>query len=825
MSGLRSSRRLLRIRFDTRSWTGVVPLLGLLFATFVALIWYSNHQDETEKKATLERNLVAVVSEVENRLYSSRKYISFFIEQIERNQLDKDGVHKLSQSLFNDYSEVNQLVLLDAEVKPVWSVRRKGKVSNGVSKDTLEFIHGYIQQNRRRQNIFYTVPFQESDGNPAVAMVQIKYSPLRGTQYYVAIYAMGKLLENSVSERYSDMYEVAIKSDNFTQKVLTIEDQELDPSLTETMAVAAPGANFILSLQRYQEPWNPAVYSLAALFTAIIGGLTLMSWRLGQDMNRRRAIEKELQRAKEAADMASRAKSELLANVSHELRTPISAIQGFANILLDKGLSYGDRHNTVQAILRNSKNLLELINDILDLSKIEAGLLDIDKMTFTLGSEIAGVVSTCRGEAVRKGLYLDVKYHFPIPECIHSDPKRLRQILLNLLSNAIKFTETGGITLEVALADDSIAQHGKLLIRVRDTGIGIAHENQSGLFQSFNQADREISRKYGGTGLGLTLSRRLARALGGDLQLVASQPGQGSTFAVTIDPGPIQDSRILTSNSQLEQGGLQPIEMRDNTDLHGVHVLIVEDSPDNRTVYRRILAFAGAEVTLASHGREGVESALMQNYDVILMDIQMPEMDGYEATSSLRAAGYQGAILALTANALKGERERCLQAGCDDYLMKPVEPDALIKLVSLYARTDQRQGAKAALPQHSAMVGPTSEMIPEYGRGSAPIRSLYINDPRVAPVIPEYVRALPGRVGELRLAWQDQNSDRLRKLAHQIKGTSASYGFPQIAAEAEQLEEALMGDGFDSNKVKECLDKISNWVGLIEPVGNTSSLS
>ncbi|NLY02611.1 MAG: PAS domain-containing protein [Rhodopirellula sp.] len=392
------------------------------------------------------------------------------------------------------------------------------------------------------------------------------------------------------------------------------------------------------------------------------------------------------------AESATRAKSEFLANMSHEIRTPMTAILGFADYLLEEegvGVVSSHRVDAIQTIQRNGNYLLELINDILDLSKIEAGKLDIERSDCSPTKVLADVLALMRIRADAKKIGLELAYVGEIPEVIQSDPLRFRQILINLIGNAIKFTESGQVHVVAGL----LRTAGKptlLSIDITDTGVGLSAEQISRLFQPFSQADTSTTRKFGGSGLGLTISKRLAEKLGGDIA-VQSTPGKGSTFRVTIETGDFTGVRLLTDPAR-PTGEPQPPPPRSTSASVSLdcRVLLAEDGLDNQRLIALLLKRAGAEVSLAENGQVACESALAASdrgepFDVILMDMQMPVMDGYAATRHLRAEGYTGPIVALTAHAMADDRQKCLDAGCDDFATKPIDRPTLLEMIARYA--------------------------------------------------------------------------------------------------------------------------------------------
>ncbi len=423
------------------------------------------------------------------------------------------------------------------------------------------------------------------------------------------------------------------------------------------------------------------------LFSAIIRDITERKVEEGK----RQQIEETLRRAKETAEAASRAKSAFLANTSHEIRTPLGAVLGFAELLANGDTTEAERERYGEAIRRNGQLLSKVINDILDLSKIEAGRLSLERVPVPLHEVLSELDTLLSLKASEKGLRLIVSTAPDLPERVWTDPLRLRQVLLNVVGNAIKFTERGSVAIRVGIQERQ-GRREALAFTVSDTGRGITADQARTLFEPFTQADPSTTRKFGGTGLGLALSQRLAEALGGTIELVHSTPDEGSTFRITVDPGP-----VVTKTGSLHHGppvkAPKPVPGSTETlaaapstpasaiKLHGLRVLVAEDAADNRFLIDRLLKLAGAEVSMAVNGREAVEKAESGTYDVVLMDLQMPEMDGYEATSTLRSHGYLKPILALTAHALKDEKQRCLESGFDGHLSKPI--DRLLLLTSL----------------------------------------------------------------------------------------------------------------------------------------------
>jgi CheY-like chemotaxis protein len=352
-----------------------------------------------------------------------------------------------------------------------------------------------------------------------------------------------------------------------------------------------------------------------------------------------------------------------------------------------------DVRDYLATVSRNGEHLLQLINDILDLSKIEAHRLEIEQCEIPLTQVVDDIYGLMHGRAVGKGIALDVEYATDMPLTIKSDPTRLRQILVNLVGNAIKFTETGSVRIVISFNGEADAP--RLRFDIHDTGIGMSPGALQRLFKPFAQADASMTRRFGGTGLGLTISKRLAEMLGGDIT-VESRQNEGSCFSVTIGTGPI-DPTSLVKRDSVREAAPQPTtpnpQPQDQIRLDGVRVLIVEDGPDNQRLISAVLKRAGATFELADNGKIGVEKAWSAEteqtpFDLILMDMQMPVLDGYAAASRLRDEDYPRPIVALTAHAMEGEREKCLSAGCADYASKPINRQRLLKTVQRLVSAD-----------------------------------------------------------------------------------------------------------------------------------------
>lgn len=489
----------------------------------------------------------------------------------------------------------------------------------------------------------------------------------------------------------------------------------------------------------------------------------------------------DIAKARDDAEQANQAKSSFLANMSHEIRTPLTSIIGFAECCLDSSQSMQQRFEAISTIISNGNHLLHIINDVLDISKIEAGKLDIENKPISLTDLIQEVNMLIKVLAFEKNLPFSVNSTFPLPKEISIDQLRLKQILLNLCSNAIKFTEQGNVTLNISYQEKT----GNLSFEIVDTGIGMTKEQLDKILDPFQQADASITRKYGGTGLGLTLSKKLTKMLGGSLTM-ESKLNIGSRFTVEFKLGDMSESNYIYDANYDALNTSKVMTAQDIPNVSG-KILVAEDNKDIQALIKLLIQKVGAELTIVGNGQQAIDKALESEFDLIFLDIQMPVMSGIDALQQLRAKNYNKPIIAMTANVMQKDRDECFAAGFDGFVSKPINK------VELYsAITDHLKDSEIVIEEDCFITS-----------------SLLIEEPQIIELVDAFLVRIPEILDMINDALLNEDWDEFSDQIHQMKGLGGAFGYSILTEISQKIEFVLTTHDYKQvNDLTENLNKL-----------------
>jgi len=562
----------------------------------------------------------------------------------------------------------------------------------------------------------------------------------------------GQSAQIEAAERYL-LGEDATANKIMLEQVIPIQNTVI-LALTDIIKIQKQSAerHFNYSLNRFNRLYYSAISmgSMAILLILVIAIIVV---------RRTVKIESSLSDSRDAAQQATEQKSQFLANMSHEIRTPLAAVIGFAASLLEDDISDKESKYCKQRIINNGQHLAQLINDILDFSKIEAGLLAIETIPVSVVDLVLDIKSLLGHIAKEKGLEFRLNFKYPLPSMIETDPTRLRQIILNLCSNAIKFTERGRISLDVSYDQN----HQHLHIGVSDTGIGMSETEQQHLFEFFAQADISTSRKYGGTGLGLSISNQLAHLLDGDISC-KSVPGEGSQFVLVISAKQVSGTAIIHTLD--EQKNISNNNQNSKIPALSGKILLAEDGKDNQAIVKLMLRRTGVLLDIVENGKQVLETLSDKTYDLILMDMQMPEMGGAEALKHIRESGNKTPVVMLTANAMQDEQQRCNDLGANEFLTKPI--DKLRFYQTLATLLNAAESNEIITQDSDEQYDSDFEIIRE-----------------------QFLVELPGCMSKIKQNFKHSNFKQAGFEIHRLKGLGTSLGFSEITRLSREIENLM----------------------------------
>lgn len=728
-----------------------------------ALEYYLKYK-EINNEGSVNKGIGDVLLQM-GRLNEAFSNYEISLEQY-RNENDTLGIALIRNSLGDAHLAANQAKEALASFSEAYTIARRSNIQysigysmRGIAEShlrlgNLDTAHDWIDRalsvTEQANNRDYIVPILElkADIYEAQENLQNAFDLLKQSREKQAI------LDAEKSAMQLSVMQALYESEAKAAEIEKLEEQ-----------------NKILQLERTVEK-ERSQYTQLIAFTLVCALVALGFWiyTVSREKRRLAKVSAELEKAKIQAEQATQTKSAFLANMSHEIRTPLTSIIGYADSILQGDIPEKEEHRVLNIISDNGNHLLNVISDILDFTKIEANKLEFEHIPTPLFPLLAQIESVTGKRARDKGLSFDLHFRYPLPSSIVTDPTRLRQILFNLTNNALKFTDKGSIGVSVKTVEN------KLHIAVRDTGIGINKQQLDHLFQPFQQADGSINRRFGGSGLGLSISRHLAQGLGGELSCI-SEEGKGSEFIVTIDLQPVADCRWITSKEEAMMVSSTAVKHKQKLPVFAqAKVLLAEDHPNNRELIKMMLTKMGLAVTDVENGLMACNAVAKEQFDLIFLDIQMPVMDGLQALKQIRKSQTETPVIALTANNMKHEIEQYMREGFVDHLPKPLPREALIAVLDKYLQQSEREENCEEIAKQ-----PVGESIPDLPGSQQDMVQLIRN----------YSGQLQSEIEQATLLWQEEEWEALQELAHSIKGSAANFGFGEFGDIFNELEQTL----------------------------------
>lgn|GEM_PF-6149934 len=686
----------------------------------------------SESATSTGRAVDVLANQLGETLHQIAKQSVTMVEDITVDGLLSSKRGRLEHVLRSQIPSVASVVTFDRHGKVHWLYRRNAQSTDAYTRSSEALLQSVLTTfpNPKNRTTESSRPFQDPKGNwslmvlfPAVETAMFPHIALHLDIEKIVTQAVSQTLPDGFYSRVTiDGEEIFEGSSSLSESDVWLGSKTIDWVMQQEipfsfltvkgMVAIAPNHSWSALNRTSYLPIVTLFFGVIfALLIASLGHLAIaaraqqqaalgVNQKLKDEISRRQQMEQELRQAKESADRANQSKSFFLANISHELRTPLGVVIGFGNLLKSKEWSREEAAHFLDRILNNSTELTRIIDDLLDLTKAETGHLLIEETEFSLKEFFEDIEGSLKLRAAGKGVTLHFIQETPLPNWIVTDRTRLRQILVNIIGNGIKFTDVGAVTVRLSRDRSTTLNRETLRIAVQDSGVGLGDEQRNLIFHAFGQADRILSSRVGGTGLGLLLSRQLARLLHGDVVLAQSAPGVGSLFQISVEYEISQRALSTDNLFSARETGVFPVLTARTRELVGVRVLVAEDAADNQYLLQKILQGAGALVTITEDGQKALQKLSQSAFDVVLMDLQMPVMDGYQAVRNLRAQGSAVPVIALTAHAMREEKERCLKAGFNSYLTKPIQVERLLQTIKRFA------AANATTPAHLHVAPP-----------------------------------------------------------------------------------------------------------------------